>query len=490
MAAGDRILAGTDSGLFRVAMDGTGWARAGQGLTGHSINQILAHESALFAATSSGLFVSKDNGGQWLAGGNGIEGGQVRSLGAHGGVLYAGTDWHGLFRSTDGGATWSAKNEGYPYRYANKVVRSGSSTLAIASFLGGNSLGFRSPDEGVTWKIILPGKEIAALNAKGPDVFVLTVTGELLRSRDEGVTWVPGPAVAGIKPQRNYTLSMLPGWLFVKTDSAVFRSKDGVSPWEKMETGLPAKSVHWLIVSGTHLYAKTDSVMVRSLDAGLTWKPADPILTATALPRCAIGPYHLAVGSKSLMRSEDDGAGWKRIELADTLFSNAIAVGRTFLVSTYGGDLFRSSDYGLTWTKYLMEVGWKGIGDMAAGEKYLFATTGDNGVRRRLWTDIAVALAPGHEKPEGSGKLGFLSSGNAWMGPSGKVDFFLPSGMMGVLTLHDASGRKERVLWKGRSEGGKAEASPEWRRVDPGIHFLRLEAGREVRYRKLMIDPG
>ena len=70
-------------------------------------------DSYLFAGTyDHGVFVSSDSGASWSAADSGIAGMNVQTLVVHGSDIFAGTDTKGVFRSTNNGAYWTAVDSG------------------------------------------------------------------------------------------------------------------------------------------------------------------------------------------------------------------------------------------------------------------------------------------------------------------------------------------------------------------------------------------
>lgn len=95
-----KILAGTSRGVFSI--------EGGEGrrvLESRGVRDLAAIEGRVFAGTGAGLYRSDDGGETWsLAGLEDREVWQIR--GAGDGVIYAGTQPAGLFKSDDKGATW------------------------------------------------------------------------------------------------------------------------------------------------------------------------------------------------------------------------------------------------------------------------------------------------------------------------------------------------------------------------------------------------
>src|SRR5262249_31329609 len=92
------------------------------------------------------MMLSSITSAQWVQT-NGPEGAAVFELFADGANLYAGMGGNaGVFRSTDGGATWAQKINGMGYQPVVAMAKSGSNLLA-----SGTSSLFYSTDNGDIW---------------------------------------------------------------------------------------------------------------------------------------------------------------------------------------------------------------------------------------------------------------------------------------------------------------------------------------------------
>ena len=85
------------------------WVRTA-GPEGAFVGSILASGSNLFAGTSAGIFRSSDGGATWAA--SGLEGLNIQTFAVHGSSVFAGTSGNGVSFSTDGGESWTAINNG------------------------------------------------------------------------------------------------------------------------------------------------------------------------------------------------------------------------------------------------------------------------------------------------------------------------------------------------------------------------------------------
>lgn len=152
-------------------------------------------------------------------------------------TVYLGTEGHGIFKSTDGGATWVAAQSGLgnPYVF----------TLALDP--------------------VTPGT-----------VYAGTQEG-FFKSTDSGGTWVS--ASTGLYANIN-AVAVAPGVLHVGTYvGGVFRSIDGGLSWTPTNTGLGSQNV-WALVrdpaTPATLYAGTSAGVFRSVNSGTVGPPSTP----------------------------------------------------------------------------------------------------------------------------------------------------------------------------------------------------------------------
>ena len=107
------VYAGTTNGLFKTANQADSWTRIGQSLPDQFVSSLVvdpAQHAVLYIGGRAGVLKSSDGGQTWKAMNHGLETLNIRTL-----VmsqrdpqrLYAGTNGSGLYRSTDGAATWT-----------------------------------------------------------------------------------------------------------------------------------------------------------------------------------------------------------------------------------------------------------------------------------------------------------------------------------------------------------------------------------------------
>jgi photosystem II stability/assembly factor-like uncharacterized protein len=291
-------------------------------------------------------------------------------------IMLAGTDMGSLFRTADGGQTWtivgcSEENPGYRGAW-NAVFDPKRPEIAWAASEHGVS---KSEDAGVTWKRMtaaIGGTPLAfqgiALDPTDTDIVYICQgwaprgtkgwsRGRVWKSTDGGHHWreLPrpgGPLDSDATPGRNYTgMAVDPrspcepdrghARVYVFGQGGLFGSQDAGDSWQSLTGGLPSSPVNDLVLvdnrGRTEVFvslaprrsdaAGTDWVggVYRSRDDGRTWKPSHQgIETALATV-----------------------ARYKREDFALLLAHSPSAPQRIFAGCVVG--VFRSDDLGQAW---------------------------------------------------------------------------------------------------------------------------------------------
>jgi hypothetical protein len=237
-----------------------------RGLAGEDVTALhAAGETVLAGSYEHGLFRSEDGGGSWSRVEAGLTASTLRCLEPEpGGGLLAGTEPARIFRSGDGGASWSeldgiTRIEGHERWYLPYSPRAGAVRNIHAR----------------------PGRLLASVEVGG-----------LLASGDGGGTWTLAPVIADEDihfvtghPEQPDLLYAALGWASLNRPSGggrlggVARSHDGGASWEKVETDYtravlvpPARPD--LLLAGPAPGVGRGGRIVVSADGGDTWAPA------------------------------------------------------------------------------------------------------------------------------------------------------------------------------------------------------------------------
>jgi hypothetical protein len=202
-------------------------------------------------------------GGSWQ--GIGPGGGVALSLAVdptNPGIVYAASDAGGLFKTVDGGRSWSHSDAGL-LGHAIRVVIDPTAPATVYAATGFNSLGggiFKSTDGGAAWTSASDGIDGLRL--------------EFLRD-------------LAIDSQTAATL-------YAAADDRVFKSVDGGASWFDSGAGLRSQvsvlSVAVDPVQPAVVYAGTAFGVWKSVDAGATWHPARTGMGRPSVVGLAVDP--------------------------------------------------------------------------------------------------------------------------------------------------------------------------------------------------------
>jgi hypothetical protein len=351
-----------------------------------------------FAPDASGSAHGAGTGSWGLLGPPGGDVTDVAASPTAAGVVLAGIapggTWGGtMYRSTDGGATWSPVPG-----LANTSVHDIGFTPAGVAYAATQDAVWTSTDDGATWDhLTLTGIDPnndetfdVAIDPTTPTTIWAGVTDaggfqtvNLMRSTDGGVTWddmtpphdapMAGTDIA-IDPNDSDTVIAVFRGSF--GGGEVWVTTDGGASWNDRSDGLPAgnplNAVVYdgtrLLVGGGQLFGSQDVGLYESTDLGVTWTPLHdgtwPLLVVTAI---AVDPadsdtIYASTDGAGINRTTDGGATWDiavggtdgvatqsvRFDPADTsvLYAGATSLG--VYKSSDGGDTFANSSNGIS----------------------------------------------------------------------------------------------------------------------------------------------
>ncbi len=301
-------------------------------------------------------------------------------------TVYAGTRG-GIFKSTDGGSTWSPMNTGLPrpgiefggpWIPAVAIDPRGSGRLYAEVFSRGfffepsGSGVFTSEDGGNSWQPANTGIQNRVLWALAIDpqtpatVYAAgsVSTGfekVLFKSTDAGATWT---ALSGLStfPRALAIDPQSPAIVYAGTNAGVFRSSDGGSTWSAMNAGASVGDVFALALDSadsTTVYAATFDGGVFKSTAGGPWTSASTglptlqVVTLAADPQTP-GTLYAGTTTSGVFKSTNGAETWSPI-------NNALPAARVLSVAinpqapstVYAAfenlGLFKSEDGGGQW---------------------------------------------------------------------------------------------------------------------------------------------
>ncbi|MBA3726991.1 MAG: hypothetical protein H0W86_11200, partial [Armatimonadetes bacterium] len=343
------------------------------------------------------------------------------SVGLCGGTRVSGADsGPGIFKTTDGGATWTKK-----LTQASNAVVWMDSTTAVA--IVGTSI-YRSTNTGDTWTSIsnqvTTGFVAMDLTPNGTLVGVSGL-GDAWRSTDGGFNWTKTLVGKGALASA-WNVSFFGDQIgtIVGQGGWIFKTTDGGLTWTQLNSGIGGVSFLDLEMfdETTGLAVGDNGYFLRTTDGGARWD---------------VG--RLQVTGVVLFRNES----LKAISIVDQDFAAAVG---------YDGVAYKTFDRGQTWES----IGYPVLSEFLLGNDIKFVTRDigyiagvTSGVQNDIfkttnggitWTTVNVAAGGfvdfadvNHGWVMNIGGLGYrtLDGGNSW------IQFALPSGMSLFITKMD-----------------------------------------------------
>jgi photosystem II stability/assembly factor-like uncharacterized protein len=406
------------TGVYKTTDGGTNWKAVNNGL--HDFDQSFSTNIILSPQETENLYYL-GNGISYKTYDGGVSWNQlnyescpknVRWLVAHPvdpQILFAsdrGKDSNctaGVYKSTDGGATWTMEAGGLGDIYIDHQDGQYLYTTADEKLYG-------SSDGGSTWRLLATSSDpfytaCAIHPTDGKLIICGTNNGTIQQSADAGLTW---QTLNSFTDTGITAFSYLPQAqeVILAGGQGLYTSSNGGGAWDETGSGLgggpliltldPSNPtgiylerpglMHWeftplyyssdagqtlglvteqgydlaLDADGSTLYRAAYSTIMRSTNAGVSWKqlpaPLDSIVSISAHPS-RVGMLYLFYNSQPdrLFVSNDSGQTWKEASLPAIPFTQNKArivytQNQEVYLVTYSGGVYRSSDDGYSWT--------------------------------------------------------------------------------------------------------------------------------------------
>jgi photosystem II stability/assembly factor-like uncharacterized protein len=356
------------------------WISGGGGGVIHSMVVDPQNPSTVYAGTyGGGVFKSIDSGSTWKV--TPLWKKQVNVLAIdpqNSSTLYAGTlyEYDSLYKSTNGGDTWSGSSGGIPNTtvYDVAIDPQVPSTLYAATHMGL----YKSTNSGDSWtRKELDNANISifiialAIDPKSTSNIYAATEHGVYKSSDSGENWKM--INKGLSTTMAYDLIIDPqnpsilyaGYYMY----GIFKSTDRGGSWSAVNNGLKNTSINALAIdiknSGI-LYAGTSGGVFRSTNGGSNWNSASDDLPVSEVCALAINPSNpstLYSGTEKygVYKSLDSGNTWSSSNMGlSHLYIKALAIDPTNPstlyagaegsgILSYGGGVYKSTDRGRIW---------------------------------------------------------------------------------------------------------------------------------------------
>ena len=266
----DTIYAAADSaGLFRSTNGAGSWTKLDTDSVDRKLNAVAldpTNPSIIYLGTGTGnVFKSTDGGATFSNSGTGLPGGAILNLAidpSHPNTLYVSESpdfsqrnaTGGVYKTVDGGATWVAANNGLgkPLYVSDFSMSPTSPSLLFLTTYGAGI--FRSSNGGTSWSSIssrLPSSYINTLAIDPTNANTLYASIEygfppVWKTTNGGLSWsITGDGI----PEYSNVISLAVDPLDARTvyagvkDGGVYRSTDGGGNWTPFSSGMETATV-------------------------------------------------------------------------------------------------------------------------------------------------------------------------------------------------------------------------------------------------------
>lgn len=334
------ILLLTPKEILSVASDNYSWVTITNGLTGNKIVGVAVdptNDSTVYALTSgSGVYKTTNGGTSWSAVNTGLPDtktvswghlyGNMLTIDSTGAVLYA--NFGGIpYKTTDSGANWASINSGIDicapnYQIAGVIIDPGNSNHLYAAHVASGCGGgvYESTNQGTSWT----RNQIGATNDMWPlaidpsdttKMYMSTVHEENYRSTDSGVNWsaMTFPTGYGNYDGQDVAVHPTNHSVLIGLSGGVVRSTD---------YGVTFSAISTLAGEGV---------------TGIEFAPSNPTIA-----------YVVTTGGK-IYSSSDSGATWSLVS-TNSVAWNGISISATnsslLYLGSQGGGMYKSTNGG------------------------------------------------------------------------------------------------------------------------------------------------
>lgn len=306
-----------------------------------------------------------------------LPGAEVKSLAADPalpGVFWAGTAQGGIYRSGDGGVSWTSPPGGAPFpgyavtSLAVDPTHPGAVWAGLTGVVRGGLLA-RSTDLGRSFEVVRRWEDragarvVAVMSRAGRKTVGVGGDWGLEFSDDDGVTWRAStpPLDAGSGVSFMAFDPVRPGVLYCGSFRHPFLSRDGGLTWARIANGMVEDTevfgIDFSPDDPNDLWAATCGWVYRTTDAGVSWTRYREGLTDRRTQAVRVDPRDpnriLAGTTGGLFESRDRGKSFRRIspEVVVTALVFDPRNPSRLLVGTEADGIYRSEDGGLTLTE-------------------------------------------------------------------------------------------------------------------------------------------
>lgn len=428
----------------------------------------------------------------------------LQAVAGVGNFLYVvGTTSHFIY-SYDFGDTWQFLNKKPPAAFKDFCFINGKGFSVTRN----GDVYFSSDGTGNSWEF----RSTAGKNSSGAMVFlpndkgfILKENRHIVKTTDFAQTWET--VLTPVNPGARNLVGGLDfgdlntgyAWFSLNNygDYYVFKTSDGGDNWTQVKSfGGPGS------ISGDIIAFDADNVVIlgpdtwtqRTTDGGANWSPASlnnfPAGFASKDFQGAAKIDEnraIAIGEKFICTTSDKGANWNYIDhglidIDSNFYKIAFSSDTLGYISQYDGTIFKTTDFGNSWTK----------DETYFSQYYFFASEINEYGKLMLGTSAGYIL--GEETPSGIDDKGFeipysfilMPNYPNPFNPVTTLSWQIPEGGWQVLKVFDILGNEVVTLVDEYRPAGNYKVEFDASELSSGVYFYQLRTNKFIKTKKML----
>ncbi len=377
---------GGSEGMYKTTDGGASWAAISSGLENNASKVVKSvkvdplHPASVFIGTQWGFYHSGNGGKHWSKATKGPGFGPYDPGGAEtiefkynsGATLYSGNLSKGVFKSMDGGATWTSLAAEMCVPYIRKICtdKTDPNSLLAASIDGI----YVTYDGGKKWSnttkgIPEPDRNMQTLvrHPHNSETYYAGAAKGLYTTTDNGRTWQRFDSSLEYDWARDFYIDPDRPQHLMIASYGIYESMNGGKNWQRLTSKeMGDKSIKFIRADerGEIYYAGTTTDgLYRSVDNGKSWENVGDVFKGEkdvadlAIHVDRPGVVYVGVSRKGMFKSTDSGESWQSINNG---FKGPVISIQSILIHPqnpailYAGantGVYKSTDEGLSWSR-------------------------------------------------------------------------------------------------------------------------------------------
>jgi hypothetical protein len=375
---------------------------------------------------------------QWVQVSNGMGNKDVFSLAVSGSNIFAGTDYFGVYVSTNNGQEWMQT----PLN-SQRVFSLAVSGFNIFAGAYGSGV-YVSTNEGLTWtQTSLTATEVRSMAVDGPNVYAGVHYSGVYHSTNYGLTWT--------------------------------------------QTSLNNLTVNSLAANGSNVFAGTYSNagiwgIYVSTNYGQTW-----LLTYDALDvfSFAISGSNIFAGTYGfgVYLSTNNGQTWTQTSLNNQVVYSLAISGISLFAGTTNGT-YISTNFGQSWSLRNEGMGALTVNSIAITGDYIYAGTTGASVWKRPLAELVGINNIGNTIPK---SFYLYQNYPNPFNPTTKIKFNIPKSSFTSIKIYNILGAQIAILLNKQLQPGSYEVEWNASNYPSGVYYYKLNSGDYIETKKMIL---